>query len=169
MSNSLEATQSIDILGSQIEFKTDFLKETQAYCVSSLIIPAGVTVPLHSHKDRKTIYITSGTLEVFEQGAWLTLGAGDFFDVQASSKHAFRNLSAHRVAAILVTTAAMAVFFSRTGRPTTGAPPTPAEVEAFIVAAAKHNFWLGSAMENAAIGISLRATPKMKRPANMTH
>lgn len=171
MSNPKHPIGAIDILGPRMEFKTEFLPDADSYCMSTSIIPAGVAVPLHSHPSRETFYITSGILEVFDGTEWQTLGAGDVFDVMADVRHALRNTSAHQVSAVLVTTMELASFFSSVGRPVPASPPQLQDLQAFVLAAAEHGVWMGSAQDNAAIGISMftQMAPKMKRPANMTH
>jgi quercetin dioxygenase-like cupin family protein len=170
MSDTVETNRAIDILGPQIEFKTEFSNDPQSYCVIASIIPAGVTVPLHSHDDRETFYITSGTLEVFDDQGWRTLDVGDIFDVPAGVRHALRNRWEHRVSALLVTTTVMAKFFAAVGRPVPVGPPSPEDLQAFVAAAMDQGYWLGSPQENAAIGIFLpNLAAKVKRPANMTH
>ncbi|MGV1754963.1 cupin domain-containing protein [Agrobacterium sp. CG674] len=162
---------AIDILGPRIEFKTEFQSDPGTYCMATSIIPAGVVVPLHSHPDRETFYITSGILEVFNGAEWRTIGAGDIFDVMANQRHALRNTSIHQVSGVLVTTTSLASFFASVGRPVPADAPGPADLNAFVAAAAEHGIWLGSEHENAAIGISILAqvAPRMKRPANLMH
>ncbi|WP_430245099.1 cupin domain-containing protein [Neorhizobium sp. DAR64861/K0K2] len=171
MSNLKHRIGAIDILGPLMEFKTEFLPDAGSYCLSTSIIPAGVAVPLHSHPSRETFYITSGILEVFDGNEWQALGAGDVFDVMPDVRNALRNTSAHQVSTVHVTTMALASFYSSVGRSYPAGPPQPQDLEAFGAAAAEHGVWLGSAQDNAAIGISMftQMAPKMKRPANMTH
>lgn len=171
MSSSNHTTTAVDILGSRIEFKTSLSHDPNSYCIATAIIPAGVAVPLHSHPDRETIYITSGILEVYDGSDWRTLGAGDLFDVAADARHALRNTSAHQVSAVLVTTASLASFFASVGRSVPAGPPQPKDLQVFVAAAADHGVWLGSPQDNTAIGISMFAqmAPKMKRPANLMH
>jgi hypothetical protein len=66
---------------------------------------------------------------------------------------------------------ALAQFYSSVGRSVTAGPPQPQDLQAFVAAAAEHGVSLGSAQDNAAIGIYMftQVAPKMKRPANMTH
>lgn len=171
MEDLKNATGAIDIIGTRIEYKTEFSSDPRAYCMCTSIIPAGVVVPLHSHPDRETLYITSGILEVFNGEKWRTIGAGDTFDVMADVRHAYRNTSIHRVSGVLVTTTSLASFLASVGRPVPADEPGPADFHAFVAAAAEHGIWIGAEHENAAIGISMLAqmAPKMKRPASLMH
>jgi hypothetical protein len=153
MLDALSKADTIDILGPQIRFMTPLVDDPDGYCVIFSVVPPNVVVPLHSHPERETFLILSGSLDAFDGSAWRTYGAGEVFDVSGGVKHAFRNTSV-----VLVTSASTGRFFRYVGRRAADVPPGPPAAEAigaFTTAALQHGYWLGSPVENAEIGISL--------------
>ena len=45
------------------EYLTDLSGNAEDYCVMRCNVPAGVVVPMHSHADRETFYVLSGSPE----------------------------------------------------------------------------------------------------------
>jgi quercetin dioxygenase-like cupin family protein len=158
MCDTPSKADTIDILGPQIRFLTPLVDDPDGYCVISSVVPPNVVVPLHSHPERETFLILSGTLDAFDGSAWRTYGAGEVFDVPSGAKHALRNTSAAPVSVVLVTNASMGRFFRSVGRRAADVPPGPptaGAIGAFTTAALQHGYWLGSPAENGEIGISL--------------
>jgi hypothetical protein len=73
-----------------------------------------------------------------------------------STKHALRNASAGPAVIQLTTTVNIYIFFRELGKPfdpgKPPAPPTPEDMQRLRTLAAKHNYWMASPQENAAIG-----------------
>jgi quercetin dioxygenase-like cupin family protein len=135
---------------------TIILAATDA-CVMASSIPAGAAAPLHSHKERETFYIISGSLEVFNATEWRTLSTGSVVDIQPQTRHAFRNISTDPVSVALVVPNRMAQFFASTGRPICTLPfgvPSPQAVRAFVSAAFEQGSWPGPLTRREAAGIS---------------
>ena len=158
-----EATETrnpIDVLGPTIEFLTPPLHQ-DAYCVLRGIIPAGVTVPLHSHPDAESFLVVSGCAQALSERAdrlqWIDVRPGDFIHIPGGMKHAHRNPSNEPVVEIVVTTPALGRFFQEVGRPVLAGsplpPPTSEELQRFERIAAKYRHWLATPAENAAVGI----------------
>ena len=87
--------ETINVLGPTIQFLTQ-PEELNAPCIMRGTIPAGVSVPLHSHADPETFLMISGSVEglicrndAFE---WVRIGPGAIFHVPTDAKHAWRNL-----------------------------------------------------------------------------
>jgi quercetin dioxygenase-like cupin family protein len=147
-----------ELFGPTFQLVTSLSDDNEEYCVLKGNVAPGVVVPVHSHADRETFYILSGELQALKEDYWQTLEAGDVFDVPSGTKHAFRNMSAKSVSLLIVTTMAMARFFRQVGRPIADVPPAPPSHEAlrrFAQASLAEGHWLGSAADNAAIGIAL--------------
>jgi len=126
-------------------------------CVIASSIPAGVTVPLHSHIERETFYIVSGSLEVFDKTGWRTLSGGNTFDMPPESEHAFRNISGDPVSVALVVPTKVVEFFASIGRPICILPlgsPSPEALREFVSAAVEHGYWLGTSKVDMTAGIS---------------
>ena len=142
-----------DVLGPQLEFLTPVsaLRDDR-YCVIRATIPPGVIVPLHSHVDRETVFMLSGSLEAFKDDAWRTLKKGDVFDVYSDVRHAFRNRSAEPVSLIKVTTTNMARFLLHVGEPIALAAGgvTPERVERFQNAVRDFGYWVAGPADNIA-------------------
>lgn len=147
----------IDIfVGPVFTYRTPITVEQQ-YCIADVVIPDGVTVPLHSHADRETFYILSGKLEGCLDGVWHSLKAGDVFDVIGNARHALRNNSGQSMSLVLVTTTKLGQFFLDVGRAAVGdlPPPTPADMLRFLEVSQTYGYWMGDAADNAAVGIGL--------------
>lgn len=154
---------ALDVFGPTIEFFTLPEEADAAYCVVMGTIPAGVSVPLHSHPDIESFFLISGAVQALSQRdekfEWLDVRPGEFVHIPSNAKHAWRNTSNEPAVQLITTTPKLGRFFQEIGRPVTAeAPlllPTPDELQHLISIAAKYNYWLGSPAENAAIGIAL--------------
>src|SRR5262245_11429532 len=74
-------------------YMTELTDADGDYCVIHCTLPPGVIVPLHSHGDRETFYVLSGTPDSFRNGHWKTLKPGEAVDVLGDAPHAWRNAS----------------------------------------------------------------------------
>jgi hypothetical protein len=87
------------------------------------------------------------------------MNAGDFRHVPQGARHAWRNQSNEPAIAIIVTTSRLGRLFQEVGRllgvDALPLPPSSADVQGFIEAAARYDHWLASPQENAAVGIKL--------------
>jgi quercetin dioxygenase-like cupin family protein len=154
-------TDVLDLFGPKIESLTS--TREKAYCVIKATIPAGASVPLHSHPDAESFYVLSGEgqslVETAHDGfVWQTLRPGDFVDVTGGAKHAWRNLSAEPFETIIIVTPKLGQFLRESGRPLSSgcaSPPTPEEMQDLIERSARYGYWMASPEENAAVGISL--------------
>jgi quercetin dioxygenase-like cupin family protein len=154
---------SLDVFGPTIEFLTLPEEMDGSYCVMMGTIPAGVSVPLHSHPDLESFFLISGTVDALshdgEKFEWLAVKPGEFVHVPSNAKHAWRNISSEPALQLITTTPKLGRFFQEIGRPVTPGvplpPPTPGALQLFLRVAAKYGYWLGSPAENAAIGITL--------------
>jgi len=152
----------VDVLGPLVEFLTT-PSHQESYCVMRGIIPAGVSVPLHSHQDAESFLVVSGTAQALAERTdrleWIDLRPGDFVHIPGGVKHAHRNTSSEPVVEIVVTTPTLGQFFQEVGRTVppgkTLPPPTPDDFERFERIARKYRHWLASPAENAAVGIVL--------------
>ena len=127
-------------------------------------IPLGVVIPLHSHADPEIFYVLNGSLEVFQAGGpsagWRTVNAAEVVSIPGNVRHALRNTSPSPMTSITVSKQELYSFFRELARPfdpnRPPAPPSPEEMQQLFSVAEKHEYWLASSDENAAIGISLR-------------
>lgn len=161
MNVATDTRNAIDVLGPTIEFLTS-PSHQNAYCVMRGIIPAGVSVPLHSHPDAESFLVVSGYAQALAERAnrlqWIDVKPGDFIHIPGGVKHAHRNASNEPVVELVVTTPALGRFFQEVGRPVHAGsplpPPTPEDVERFLRIAAKYRHWVATPAENAAVGIA---------------
>jgi len=153
----------LDVGRSTLEFLA-LANETGAdYCVMIGTIPAGGCVTLHRHPDRESFFLLSGALEVLDYRGdsfeWLTVKPSEFVHISSPVKHAWRNNSSDPAVTLMTTTSKLGRFFQEIGRPANpGAPlssPTPDDLQHLMRLAAKYEYWIGSAAENAAFGVSL--------------
>jgi Cupin domain len=132
------------------------------YCVMKGTIPAGGSVPLHSHLDPESFFVISGRAQVLIERAdrleWIDVKAGDFVHIPGGAKHAHRNPSNGPVVELATSTPRLGRFFQEVARPLAAGrptPPTPEDLERFARIAAKYQHWLASPEENAAVGIQV--------------
>ena len=89
------ALETISILGPTIQFITPPDGNDASPCVMRGTIPAGVSIPLHSHADEEVFIAHSGHVEGLavsgDRFEWIRIGPGDVFHVPGGAKHAFRN------------------------------------------------------------------------------
>ena len=155
---------ALDILGPTAEFLVGPAEDDDtALCILRGVVPAGVVVPMHSHKDAEDFYILSGTQEVLTQRPggleWAHAQAGDYVHVPTGTMHAHRNVYAEPAVDLIITTAKMGRFLQEVGIPVTGEPPAPERMAHLAETSAKYGFTLATPEENAAVGIVLPPFP----------
>ena len=151
----------LEVFGPTVGFLTSPSEANAGYCIMHGVIPAGVSVPLHSHPDDESFYILSGVVQVLIQVEnnfkWAEMKPGDFVHVEGGAKHAWRNTSGKAVEGLITTTPELGKFFQEVGRPVKPgkhfSAPTPDQLQYFMQVADKYDHWLGSPEENAAVGI----------------
>jgi quercetin dioxygenase-like cupin family protein len=151
---------AVDVLGPTIEFITQpSHDDDSALCVLRGVVPAGVTVPMHSHEDAEDFYILAGAQEVLTQHPegleWAHAHAGDYVRVPPGTMHAHRNVSAQPAVDLIITTSRLGRFFQEIGEPATGQPPSPEHVAKFVETAIRYGYTLATPEQNAAAGIEL--------------
>lgn len=124
------------------------------YCLILCSLPPGVVVPLHSHSDRETFYVISGTPDAFVGDHWETLGPGDVFDAQDGIRHAWRNASGTAVSILCVTTMRVGRFLRDIAADDDTADPLE-HAQHFLKLVREHGYWLANPEENAAIGLNV--------------
>jgi quercetin dioxygenase-like cupin family protein len=151
----------LNVLGPTVEFLTPPGDAPNGVCVMRGVLPAGVTVPLHSHDDTEDFYVLAGSQQVLVHEnngfEWCDANAGDYVRVPGGVLHAHRNVSDEPAIDLIFTTGQLGRFFEEVGRPLTGPPqaPSPQQVAEFVAAATKYGHTLGTPEENAAAGIQL--------------
>lgn len=84
-------------------------------------VPAGVSIPLHSHADPKTFLPLSGQLRGLtchgEQFEWIEIRPGAIFHVPRGAKHAFRTRAGEEAVMIVASTTKIGRFFRELGAP----------------------------------------------------
>jgi quercetin dioxygenase-like cupin family protein len=148
-----------DVLGPTVEFLIPPDDPDAHFCVMRGVVPAGVTVPVHSHDDPEDFFFLAGTQQVLikdDQGLqWRDVHSGDYVHIPGGTPHAHRNVSGEPAIELVITTVRLGRFFQEVGRPTSAPlqPPTADELAQFVAAAARYSYTLGTAEENAAVGI----------------
>jgi len=158
LSDDLNPSEIPDVLGPYFQLLTPLLDDDSKYCVIRSNFPAEVVVPIRGHPDRETSYILAGELEGLWEDHWITLRAGDFFDVRSDLKHAWRNVSGAPASLLIVTTMRQGRFLRDIGRPIATVlrgKPTPAVLQRFSKIVNAYGFWSGSRADNSAVGIRL--------------
>lgn len=162
---SKEAHETFDVLGPRVRFLISPSDTDPDYCIMHGTIPAGVSIPIHSHPDHESFYIISGVVQALSEEEnnlkWKEMKAGDFVYIPGNMKHAWKNIASKPVEGLITTTKSIGKFFREIGRPVqpsaTLSQPTREDLHHFAEVAAKYKHWLGSPEENAAVGISIFA------------
>jgi quercetin dioxygenase-like cupin family protein len=150
--------------GPLIQFLVEPEQAADAFAIMRIVMRPGVAFPLHCHADPVAIYVLGGELDFLQydgqSSRWRTAHMGDIICIPGDVKHALRNSSAAPVAVLIATTPHMHGFFRDLGTPVhseqpTG--PTSQDMQPLLTLAAKHNYWIASARENAAVGLTFRA------------
>jgi quercetin dioxygenase-like cupin family protein len=160
----------IDNFGPTVEFLIEPGDSVERTCLIRGTIPPGVSVPLHNHADWGNFYIISGAIRALVETTkgleWKNGTTGDFIRIPSGAKHAFQNISLEPAILLILTTARLGQFLQEIGkRRGPGEPshePNADDLQHFIATAARYQYWLADAEENAAVGISI---PPM-RPAH---
>lgn len=155
--------QVFNAAGVLLQFLASPEEVGDAICLIRGTMPPGVVVPLHRHEEPELLYVLEGTLEVYRSnegsGGWTAAPVGDVVAIPGNVKHALRNGSALPVTLALVTKSELYAFFRELAKPFDPnlrlTPPTAEEIQELFAVAAKYGYWLASAEENAAIGLSI--------------
>ena len=153
-----DSNEIFDVFGPLVQFLTGVSDSNADYCLMRGTVPAGVVVPLHSHAERETFYVLEGEVQALWEDHWITLGAGDIFDVPGDLKHGWRNVSSASMSLLFVVPMRLGRFFRDIGRPVTvnsQSAPGPADFQRLLKIAHGYGCWLGSPADNAAAGLSL--------------
>src|ERR1700735_4664257 len=156
--------QTFIVLGVLLQFLSTPEQINDQIGVMRGTVPSGVVIPLHRHADPEIFYVLSGSLEVFQpegpSAGCQTVNAAEVVSIAGNVRHAVRNTSPSPMTSIIVTKQELYSFFRELARPfdpnRPPAPPSPEEMQQLFSVAEKHEYWLASSDENAAIGISLR-------------
>ena len=149
----------VDLFGPMVEFLTPPQAANDEFCVLRGVIPAGCSVPLHSHPDTEDFFIISGKVQVLRQGAggyeWIAGKAGDYVHVPSGARHAWRNVSSEPLVALIITTPKLGRYFLEAGRPLSAArqPITSEDIARVAAISAKFGYWDATPEENATVGL----------------
>jgi quercetin dioxygenase-like cupin family protein len=160
-SKRADGNKVLDVLGPLVQFLTEVSNNDEDYCLVRGIVPAGVVVPLHSHPERETFYVLEGEVQGLWEDHWITLGAGDVVDVPGGLKHGWRNVSGKSASLLVVVPMRLGRFF-RDIVPVAFASQSardPADFQRLREIAHAYGYWIGSPVDNAAVGIGLAVAP----------
>jgi quercetin dioxygenase-like cupin family protein len=129
-----------EVLGASVHFFVGPQKGYEGPCILKGTIPAGVTIPLHSHDADEVFFLLSGNIEVLvEQSGemhWVEANAGDLINIPGNAKHAFRNRSQYPAINLLYTTSNHGRYFQEIGKPLASgknvSPPATDEIQHFV-------------------------------------
>jgi quercetin dioxygenase-like cupin family protein len=153
-SNTIEVFSPQEDVRPGNQYLTEVTEGDGDYCVMLCTLPPGVVVPMHSHADRETFYVLSGTPDLFLGDRWETLSPGDLIDAQNGIRHAWRNSSRADVSMLCTTTMRLARFLRDVSVDDGTADPL-ASGQRFLRLVEQHGYWLASPQENAAIGLDI--------------
>ncbi|MGO7733125.1 cupin domain-containing protein [Rhizobium leguminosarum] len=153
----VQQSEWIDIFGPHITFLTGVSTTQDDYALVLGVVGPGVTIPLHSHEDRETMFVLSGNAQAYVGGEWMNVSAGDVVDVRSNTPHALHNNTHTELRVLKIVTSKMEQFFREIGKPVSQTPemPTAEEIARLMDASARFGFWTGSPADNAKIGLVL--------------
>jgi quercetin dioxygenase-like cupin family protein len=156
-------SEALEVFGPRLHFLVRPEANDEAPCVVKGTVPAGVSVPMHSHSGIEAFYVLDGEIEVLREKSgdfdWIRASPGDFIEVPSGARHGFRNRSQLPVVLLITTTSKLGRFFQEVAKPINqGAnfnAPLPEEIQHFAKTAERYGYWLATPEENALVGISL--------------
>lgn len=148
------------VLGNLLQFLNEPGSGRDDLSFMTATMPPGIVVPLHSHADPELFFLLEGSLDVYQETTdWNVATVGQLITIPGNVKHALRNTTDGSVRAILISKAGIHNFFRELAQPFdpnfVAHKPTPEELRVLFETAAQHGYWIGSSVENAAIGITL--------------
>jgi quercetin dioxygenase-like cupin family protein len=145
----------VDLGATRIELLTS--TRGDSYWVMKAILHPGESVPLHAHDDVEDFYVVSGEAEALVQTGqgleWIAMQPGDFVHIPGNMKHAWRNWHLAPAETIVVTTPKLGRFLQELGELRNGAGN--GAMDNLGQLSERYGYWVASAEENAAVGISL--------------
>lgn len=130
--------------------------EEDAYCVIKGTLRSGTSVLLHSHGDPESFYVVSGEAEVLTETAdgltWQQVRQGDFADIPAGMKHAWRNPHAVPFDVVACMTPRLGRFLHELGELVRSEGVNPENIRELEQ---QYGYWSGTVEENAAVGIAI--------------
>ena len=156
-------TPMFAVVGTLLQFVSTPDQNGENLSVMRAGIPPRAVIPLHSHASAEILYLTEGTMEVFQDdgtsSGWQTAYPGDVVTITGGVKHALRNPGSNPVMTVLVSDGQLYRFFRELAEPLKSGAlppvPTPEVMQRLFKVAARYQYWIGSPSDNAGIGISL--------------
>jgi quercetin dioxygenase-like cupin family protein len=154
-----------NVFGPLIQFLVPPAQASDAFALMRSVVRPGVAIPLHSHADPVVFAVLEGELQFLQHDdgcpRWRTALPGEIICVPSDVKHALRNCTETAVAMLVASTPTMYGFFRELGTPLApnqaSSSPMLGDMHRLLAIAAKHNYWIASARENAAIGLTFPA------------
>src|SRR5262249_13041526 len=97
--SKVNRNEILDVLGPLVQFLTLVSDSDEDYWLMRGTVPA---VPLHGHAEQETFYVLEGEVQGLWGDHWITLGAGDVFDVPGGLKYSWRNVSGASVSLLFI-------------------------------------------------------------------
>lgn len=168
--------KSYGLFGVHLQFLVPPIDSNERIAMYRGVFPPNVLVPLHSHREPELFYVLDGSIEIYREtdspNGWTTLGRDQVFSIAGGVRHALRNSSDQPCAMVLVANGTLYDFFRAVVVPVASDGPEPPitaeQMQQFYAAAARYDYWMASAAENAAIGLHLPPMPEAtegSRPA----
>lgn len=130
--------------------------EEDAYCVMKGTLRPGASVLLHSHDDPESFYVLCGEAEVLIETvgglAWHPVRRGDFADIPAGMKHAWRNPHNVPFEVVASMTPKLGRFLRELGELIKNEGVKPERIRELEQ---HYGYWSRTAEENAAAGIAI--------------
>jgi quercetin dioxygenase-like cupin family protein len=154
-----------NVFGPLIQFLVAPAQASDTFALMRSVVRPSVAVPLHWHTDPVVYAVLEGELQFLQLdddcGRWRTALPGEIICVPSDVKHALRNCTEAPVVMLVATTPNMYGLFRELGIPLApdhaSSSPILGDMHRLLAIAAKHNYWIASARENAAIGLTFPA------------
>ena len=148
--------ETVNVLGPTVEILTP-PGDDDAPCAMRGAIPAGGTVPLHTHPEPETFIVISGEVEGLartdDDFTWIPLGPGRRLPRPRRRTARVAQPLRSPAVSLVVTAQRIARFFHEVA--TAGGPPSEEEVRHFLEVADRFGYWNATPEENAAVGLAL--------------
>ncbi|MGI4757001.1 MAG: cupin domain-containing protein [Janthinobacterium lividum] len=162
--------QAYSLFGVQLHFLIPPIDGNDRIAMYRGVVPPAVLIPLHSHREPELFYVLDGSIEIYRDTdsphGWTTLQQDEVFSVAGGVKHALRNSFDKPCTIVLIANGTLYDFFRRVVVP--GVPNEPqlpltaGQMQEFVGAAARYDYWMASPEENSAIGLHLPPMPQVE-------
>ena|ERR1700758_4027706 len=136
-----DSSSALDVLGVALVPLVSNRESDDQFGVFHALIPPGVGIPPHTHRDVELFYLLDGELKIMLDGASFTARRDQGGFVPSHALHAFLNEGVETARVLIICTRGLESFLLEAGTPLSHVqpgPPSPDEIARVLGIGAKH-------------------------------